>query len=52
MNTKYGYATIKDGTPKRLEHNDIKWITTEEIPNYEFCGADYEILKRIKAKME
>ena len=40
-------ATIKDGVPQKLEHNDIKWITKEEIPQYDFCPADAEILKRI-----
>ena len=40
-------ATIVEGTPKRLERNDIKWITPAEIPNYEFCPADEEILKKI-----
>ena len=33
--------------PQILEHNDIWWITPEEIPNYDFCPADEEILKRI-----
>ena len=37
-------ATISEGTPQLLEHNDIKWITPSEIPNYEFCPADVEIL--------
>ena len=40
-------ATIASGTPKKLEHNDLKWITREEIPNYAFCPADVEILERI-----
>lgn len=40
-------ATIKEGTPKLLEHNDIRWITPEEIKDFEFCPADEEILKRI-----
>ena len=40
-------ATIVDGIPQKLEHNDIRWITPAEIPNYEFCPADEEILKRI-----
>ena len=40
-------ATIAGGEPKKLEHNDIQWITPNEIPNYEFCPADEEILKRI-----
>ena len=40
-------ATIADGEPQKLEHNDIKWITPSEIPNYEFCPADEEILAKI-----
>ena len=40
-------ATIADGIPQKLEHNDIRWITPGEIPNYQFCPADEEILKRI-----
>lgn len=40
-------ATIAEGIPQRLEHNDIKWITPVEIPNYNFCPADKEILARI-----
>ena len=40
-------ATIADGIPQKLEHNDIRWITPSEIPNYAFCPADEEILKKI-----
>ena len=40
-------ATIVGGEPQKLEHNDIKWITPSEIPNYKFCPADEEILKKI-----
>ena len=40
-------ATIAEGVPQKLEHNDIRWITPAVIPNYEFCPADEEILKRI-----
>lgn len=40
-------ATIDNGEPQKLEHNDIKWITSSEISNYEFCPADEEILARI-----
>ena len=40
-------ATIAEGEPKKLEHNDIQWITPSEIANYEFCPADEEILARI-----
>jgi len=40
-------ATIVEGVPQKLEHNDIRWITPSEIPNYNFCPADDEILKKI-----
>ena len=40
-------ATISEGKPRKLEHNDIQWITPSEIQNYEFCPADEEILARI-----
>ena len=41
------HATIAAGVPQRLEHEDIRWITPAEIPNYDFCPADVEILERI-----
>ena len=40
-------ATISEGILQKVEHNDIKWITTAEIPNNNFCPADEEILKKI-----
>ena len=40
-------ATIAEGEPQKLEHNDIKWITPSEITNYDFCPADEEILAKI-----
>ena len=43
-------ASIREGVPKNLEHNDIKWITAKEISNFTFCPADEEILKKIKEK--
>lgn len=41
-------ASIAEGTPKLLEHNDIKWITTAEIDRLAFCPADEVILERLK----
>lgn len=41
-------AVIKKGTPILKEHNDLKWITPEEIDNYDFCPADTDILIKIK----
>lgn len=40
-------ATIAEGEPQKLEHNDIKWIMPSEIQNYDFCPADEEILAKI-----
>ena len=40
-------AVIAKGEPQRLEHNDIRWITPAEIPQYDFCPADVEILDKI-----
>ncbi len=40
-------ATIAQGVPQLIEHNDLKWITTDEIPEYNFCPADEEILKKL-----
>ena len=40
-------AEISEGVPELLEHNDLKWITPSEIPNYNFCPADKDILKKI-----
>lgn len=41
-------AHIAEGVPQKLEHNDIRWITTEEIPQYPFCPADQEILRLLQ----
>ena len=44
------HATIAEGTLEKLEHNDIRWITVEEIDQYDFCPADEEILERLKKR--
>ena len=41
-------ARIRSGEPKKLEHNDIRWLTVGEIDGYAFCPADDEILERLK----
>lgn len=43
-------ATIANGIPQKLEHNDIQWITVEEIDQYCFCPADTEILSQLKQR--
>ena len=44
-------ARIREGKPEKLEHNDIRWITANEITNYAFCPADEEILIRIMKEL-
>ncbi len=43
-------AVIAEGTPQLLEHNDIRWITVDEIDRFAFCPADVEILKEIRRR--
>ena len=43
------HARILQGIPQKLEHNDIRWITPQQIDGYVFCPADVEILKAIRA---
>ena len=40
-------AAIAEGTPQKLEHNAIRWIAPNEIPQFNFCPADEEILRTI-----
>ena len=41
-------ASIAEGEPQKLEHNDIRWITPAEIPSYEFSPANVEMLQKIQ----
>ena len=43
-------CTIADGTPRLLEHNDLKWITPAQIPDFDFCPADKDILALIRQR--
>ena len=43
-------AVITDGTIQLFEHNDARWLTVDEIPQYEFCPADKDILARLMEK--
>lgn len=46
------HCSIAAGIPQLLEHNDLRWITPSEIPQYDFCPADAEILDRIQAEYQ
>ena len=42
------HASIADGQPQKLEHNDIRWITVNQIDELNFCPADEVILAQLK----
>ena len=48
VNLTVFFATIVSGEPKCLEHEEIRWITAEQIDDFEFCPADVEIIEKIK----
>ena len=43
-------AKLEAGSPRLLEHNDLRWVTPEECRAYPFCPADVEIIERILQK--
>lgn len=43
-------AEIVSGEPKMLVHRDLKWITPDRIPEFNFCPADKDILEKITEK--
>ena len=45
-------TTIAEGTPRKLEHNDLRWITVEELDAYPFCPADVEIIELLKRRAQ
>ena len=42
------HASIAQGSPQKLEHHDLRWVTVEELDGYSFCPADEEILQLIR----
>lgn len=45
-------CVLKEGRePKALEHNQIKWISPEEIDTLDWLEADYKILPLIKKQL-
>lgn len=44
-------ATIVEGVPQLIEHNDIRWISIDEIPHFDFCPADEAILIELKRQI-
>ena len=42
------HASIAGGEPKLLEHNALRWIRPDQIPQYDFCPADRDILIKLR----
>ena len=42
------HAKIESGTPQLLEHNAIRWISTGQICQYDFCPADQGLLQALQ----
>lgn len=42
---------LVSGTPELLWHSDLKWISSDEIGEYDFCPADVDILEKIKKSL-
>ena len=45
-------ASVAEGVPQKLEHNDIRWIPVTEISQYDFCPADQAILRKLQAELK
>ena len=48
VNLTVFFASILSGEPRCLEHEAIRWITPDQIDDFEFCPADVEIIEKIK----
>ncbi len=45
-------ASVAEGVPQKLEHNDIRWIPVMEISQYDFCPADQAVLRKLQAEVK
>lgn len=43
-------AVIEQGTLVRREHEELAWIRSSDIPKYEFCPADVDIVNKIQSE--
>lgn len=48
INLSFFKAHIKQGVPKLIEHNALKWITTDQLDELDFCPADRPITERLR----
>ncbi len=38
---------VARGTPRKLEHSDMRWVPLEEISQYDLCPADRKLVERL-----
>ncbi|AUC61510.1 8-oxo-dGTP diphosphatase [Cyanobacterium sp. HL-69] len=43
------YARIISGKPQTIECAEIRWVKPEELDNFDFPDANYQIIEKIKA---
>src|SRR5690606_17078412 len=43
-------ATLFVGVPKAIEHAQLKWVSSEELLNYDWAAADLPIVKEYLSK--
>ena len=52
MDNLYALSDSPTMLDELMEHNDIRWITVDQIPNYAFCPADVEIFEKSESILE
>ena len=40
-------AAIASGEPRAIEHAELRWAAPGELPAFDFCPADHDIVRRI-----
>ena len=41
-------ARIAEGTPRRLEHSEIRWIEPRQLREYDLCPADARLIELLR----
>ena len=44
-------AQIASGTPRRLEHSEIRWVLPEQIEEFDLCPADARLMDQLRGKI-
>lgn len=43
-------ARISKGHPKRIVHDDLKWVLPQKLTQFSFCPADLQMIAKIAAQ--